>query len=126
MAAHYFNIRCHVADFYEEMQAVGTELLTEFNQGVITYTPVTPDATGYGSPVEGAPVVLNATAIGVSQKYLSETITSSDIEVTMAVIDPAPTIDGFITIDGTRREIISVKPIPSAGTPSVYKVFVKG
>jgi len=115
-----------VADFYQDMQNTADELMAEFNQGVITYTPVTPDTSGYGAPVEGTPITLDATALGVSQRYLNELITSSDIEVTTAVFEPMPTNDGIIHIDGVQRQIISVKALPSAGIPSVYKIFVKG
>ena len=113
-----------MADFYQDMQNTASELMAEFKQGVVTYTPTTD--TDWGAPTQGTPVSVNATVLGVSAKYISETISASDLEVTMGVISPAPTITGVITIDGLQREIIAIKPIPASGIPSVYKVFVKG
>jgi hypothetical protein len=113
-----------VADFYSEMQGVATELLTQFNQGTMTYKSITP-ATPF-EPAVDTVVPFKGTATGVAFKYRNDLVTSSDIEITAAVFSPAPKPNGTVTIDGTERQILSVMAIPAAGTPSIYKIFVKG
>ncbi len=115
-----------MADFYTEMQGVASELLKEFQQGVITYTPTVAPVNEWEDPVAGTPVTLDATANGVGKEYLSDLITTSDIEVTSAVFGQDPTIEGKVSIDGVAKEIISVRQIPAAGLPVAWKIFVKG
>ena len=113
-----------VADFYTDMQGVASELLKEFQQGVITYTPTV--SSDWESPVAGTPIPLDATANGVDKQFLSDLITTSDIDVTTAVFGQDPTIEGKVSIDGVAKEIISVRQIPAAGIPVAWKIFVKG
>lgn len=114
-----------MADFYGEMQGVATGLLTEFNQGTMTYNYITGGTSPFDGPATSTAVPFLGVARGVSQRYLTDLITASDIEITAAVFVPAPKINGTVTIDGTERQIISVKQVPAAGTPSIYKLFVK-
>lgn len=100
--------------------------MSEFKQGVISYAPVTQPADEWEDPAVGTPVVLDATASGPSAEYLTDLITTSDIEITAAVFGQSPTIDGQITIDGVQKEIIAIKQIPAAGTPVVWKIWVEG
>ena len=113
-----------MADFYTEMQGVASELLKEFQQGVITYTPTV--SNDWEDPVAGTPITLDATANGVGKEYLSDLITTSDIEVTSSVFGQDPAIEGKISIDGVAKEVISVRQIPAAGLPVAWKIFVKG
>lgn len=117
---------CPVADFYDDMQGVASELLSEFGQGVITYTPITPATNDWEDGTEGTPITLDAIAKGPSHKYLSELITTSDIEITASVFGQAPTMSGIITIDGVKKQTIAIKQIPAAGIPVCWKIWVKG
>ena len=120
------RLRCPVADFYNEMQGTASELLSEFNQGVIQYIPTTAPANDWEDAVDGTPVTLDAVALGPSQKYLSDLITVSDIEITASVFGQTPSNSGRITIDGDEKQIIAVKQIPAAGAPVCWKIWCKG
>lgn len=113
-----------MADFYDNMQGVATELLTKFNQGTMTYKAG--GGTPFDPPAASDPVPFKGTATGVAFKYRNDLVTASDIEVTAAVFEPAPLPNGTVTIDGKERQILSIMAIPAAGTPSIYKIFVKG
>ena len=115
-----------MADFYDEMQATATELLTEFNQGVIQYIPLTLPANEWENPTAGTPITLEAVARGPSQQYLSDLITTSDIQITASVFGQTPTQSGKITIDGVEKQIIKVQQKPAAGTPVCWMIWVKG
>lgn len=115
-----------MADFYDNMQGVATELLTEFNQGSMSYNYITGGTSPFDGPATATAVPFKGTATGVAFKYRNDLVTASDIEITAAVFDPAPLPNGTVTIDGTERQILSVMAIPAAGTPSIYKIFVKG
>lgn len=136
-----------MADFYGDMQGVATELLTQFNQGTMTYKSSTP-ATPF-EPAVDTVVPFKGTATGVAFKYRNDLVTASDIEITAAVFkNPAwddlvvwddaalwnddgvylvePQLNSTITIDGKERQIIQVRKIPASGTPILFKIFVKG
>lgn len=115
-----------MADFYDNMQGVATELLTEFNQGTMSYNYITGGTSPFDGPATVTAVPFKGTATGVAFKYRNDLITASDIEITAAVFEPAPLPNGTVTIDGIERQIIGFKAIPAAGAPSVYKIFVKG
>lgn len=115
-----------MADFYGDMQGVATELLTEFNQGTMTYNYITGGTSPFDGPATVTAVPFKGTATGVAFKYRNDLVTASDIEITAAVFEPAPLPNGTVTVDGTERQILSIMAIPAAGTPSIYKIFVKG
>ncbi len=115
-----------MADFYGDMKNVATDLLTEFKQGSMSYNYITGGTSPFDGPATATAVPFLGVARGVSKRYLTDLITAADIEITAAVFVPAPKINGTVTIDGTERQIISVMQVPAAGTPSIYKLFVKG
>lgn len=115
-----------VADFYTEMQGVATELLTEFNQGVITYIPQVAGANEWDAKTDGTPITLSATSIGAQKQYFSDLITQSDLQITSAVFGSVPDNSGVVTVDGVRRSVIQVDPIPASGTTVAWRIFVKG
>ena len=115
-----------VADFYEEMQATATEMLTEFNQGAIVFTPMVAGANEWDAKTLGTPIPLSATVMGAESKYWNDLITQSDLKVTSAVFSSVPTMDGLITIDGNQKQIIRIDPLPAAGTTVAWQIFVKG
>lgn len=137
-----------VDDFYNEMQSVATEMLAEFNQGSMVYRVKSGVSSPYETPAQNDIPVFGV-AKGVSQKYLSDLITVSDIEVTVAATKSAlwndqfawndsllwdesgtytvdPNSSGTFIMDGTERQIIKIQKMPTAGTPVVFKIFIKG
>lgn len=118
-----------MSDFYKSMQGLATDLLTEFNQGSIEYVKLTkgdgpPDDPGPPSekkyPVKGA-------VRGVKFKYVDGThIIASDLQTTIAV-DPRfqPDMTGFLMVDGKRFKIVSVQPIPPAGTVVANRIIFR-
>ena len=115
-----------MGDFYTEMQAVASEMLAEFKQGVVTYTPQTAGANEWEPKADGTPLPMDATVQGAEAQYFSDLITQSDMQVTASVFDTVPVMDGFLTLDGTRKEIIKIMPIPAVGTVVAWRIFVKG
>lgn len=113
-------------DFYADLELTATELLNEFNQGEVNYIPLIPAANDWEDDARGAPVSLKGIARGPSFKYLSDLITQSDIQLTIATFGQAPTKDGIITIDGTEKQIIEIEQVPAAGDPVMWRIFVKG
>lgn len=115
--------------FYDEMQALATEVLGEFKQGAISYIRVVPGngpADDPGAPVETA-FALSAAMRGVKFKYTQSGLAlASDMQVTMAVRpDVTPDMRGFIEADGIRYKIVQILPKPAAGTPAVYTLIVR-
>lgn len=72
--------------FYTDMQAIASSLLTEFDQGNIVITTVTPGAGpahNPGSPTE-VDTAVKGTVRGVSQKYIDGSlIVAGDFQLTI-------------------------------------------
>lgn len=115
-----------MADFYGRMTDTASRLLGKFKQGVIQYVPLVAGATEYDPMTEGAPITLDAVAMGVQSEYVDDLVSASDIQITSAVFGSFPNMQGRITIDGVAREIIRIKQIPAAGNPITWLIFVKG
>ena len=113
-------------DFYVEMQAVASEMLAEFKQGVVTYTPQIDPVNEWEPKTDGTPLQMDATVQGAEAKYFSDLITQSDMQVTASVFDTVPVMDGYLTLGGARKEIIKIMPIPAVGTVVAWRIFVKG
>lgn len=117
-----------MADFYQEMQGVASDLLREFKQGVIEYVTVTP---GNGpadnpGPAQEIPTVINGVARGVKFKYIDgSNIVASDMQVTMPgnMMEPKP--NGFIRIDGVSYKIVQIIRKPAAGTAVAFTVIFR-
>lgn len=117
-----------MSDFYQEMQAVASDLLGEFKQGVIQYVALTPGTGPRDNPGEPTetPHTINATARGVSFKYVDGTnIVSSDLQLTMPGDGIAPEMTGFIRVDGVRYKIVQIVRKPAAGTPVAWTVIFR-
>lgn len=129
-------------NFYKEMQGIASDILREFDQtdtdrpasasnNGIYYVGVTPATGGTpanpGSPVEAAPIKLDAVARGVSFKYIDGShIVATDLQATMAVrSDVTPAIGGFMLVDGNRYKIIQVVNKPAAGVPVAHTVIFR-
>ena len=112
--------------FYDEMQDVATELLQEFKQGTIVYRAPTAGAQPWEPVTYTDTSVSGGTVSGVSQHYVTDLVTTSDLHAILPVFGTAPTNTGRLVIDGVERQIIRVMPSPAAGTVVCWHVFVKG
>ncbi|AGH31816.1 hypothetical protein SLPG_00022 [Salicola phage CGphi29] len=117
------------AEIYGELQGVASELMAEFQQGTARYIhPGEQTGPDYDpQPGEPTPYTLDATVRGVAAQYVQEGyIAASDLQVTASVFGREPTLEGVVEIDGVEKQIIRVDPVPAAGTPVVWRIFVKG
>jgi hypothetical protein len=114
---------------YDDLQAVASGVLKEFNQGVIKLVKLTPGAGSVDDPGTATRVeyTLDATAKGISFKYLKDGFTVvSDKEVVAAVVSGVtPGIDDLITIDGEEHKIIQDLSVPGSGTRCAWKFIVR-
>ncbi len=114
--------------FYNRLQGTASRLLNRFRQGAIAYRqPGTTTGPAF-DPVVGPPTnyELDATAVGVSQKYINgTTIVAADKEVTAAVFGATPDTSGRIVMDGRELEIVQTWQVPASGTPVAHKFIVK-
>lgn len=117
-----------MGNFYQEMQGVASDLLREFNQGVIEYVALTPGngpPDNPGPPTE-TPTTINAVARGVSFKYVDGTnILRSDLQITMPGDGVVPDPKGFIRVDGKQFKIVEIRRKPAAGTPVAFVVIFR-
>jgi hypothetical protein len=114
---------------YTRGRATASRLLNKFKQGTVVYTHPGEPTGPINAPVPGVPVpyTLNAVSSGVAAKYVMPGyIEASDIMVTTAVFERAPTLEGTLTIDGVVKQMISIQPVPASGEPLTWRIFVKG
>ena len=118
-----------MSGFYEEMAGVASELLEEFNQGVVRYIEPAPttgpsyDPQPAGDPT---PYPVNATVRGVSQQYIQDGyISASDLQAMVSVFGAEPSMSGLLEIDGKEHQIIQVDAIPASGTTVAWRIFCK-
>ena len=122
--------------FYDDMQGIATDLLTQFNQGVISLIVVTPGngpPSNPGPPVRSAPMFLKGAASaafsvrGASKTYSDGThIQRGDIKVTTKVLSGIdPKLTDKITLDGKEYNIIHFNKIPETGTTVAWVFFVR-
>lgn len=114
--------------FYDEMQAIGTELLTEFNQGSIVLMKRGVASGPAWSPTHAAdtPTPLKGGVKGVSFQYVQKGLAiESDKQVTCAIPTVMPTMEDYLSIDGVRFKIVHIAKIPEAGTPVVLNIVCR-
>lgn len=115
--------------FYDEMQKVASDVLSEFKQGTIKYVEIVAGSGPADNPGPSTPASydLDAVAKGVSFKYVRDGLAlSTDLTVTAAVrSDVTPNMKGFIEIDGVRYKIVQDISTPAAGTRAVWKFIVR-
>lgn len=116
--------------FYEDMQGVATDLLTEFAQGQVTITrvtPGTPDPDAPWVPVEPTTetVTLAAAVKRVEQRFVNgTTVVGTEDQAMFAVPGFEPDMACEFTVDGRRRILKDLIRIPAAGTPVAYIAIV--
>lgn len=108
------------------MTATASRLLDRFQQGEVYYVPLLAGANAWDPKTAGTPVKIKATVSGVSQKYVNELVSASDLHAILPVFGVVPQIGAALKIDGVEKQIIAVKPSPAAGTVVCWHVFVKG
>lgn len=116
--------------FYDDMQGIATELLTEFKQGVISYVKVTPGSGPAHNPGPSVPVptlLQGAVSRGIAWKYVNSGLgVASDLQVTHSVqAGVVPEINGFYDIDGLRYKVVNIVKKPAAGTTVAYVAIVR-
>ncbi|WP_336802470.1 hypothetical protein [Kaistia sp. MMO-174] len=118
--------------FYDEMQDVATELLSEFKQGVVQLIRVTPGAPDPATPWEPGPPTqatydLKATVTREHQRYENGVLIVETGDMVMfAVPEVTPLLSDKLVIDGAVRSITNLTPIPAAGDPVAWKAWCAG
>jgi len=114
--------------FYTDMQAIASSLLTEFDQGSIVITTVTPaagPAHNPGSPTE-VDTAVKGTVRGVSQKYIDGSlIVAGDFQLTIPGGGVVPTTTSKVKLSGVKHEVVAVIPKPAQGTVAAYTVIFR-
>lgn len=118
---------------YDELQTEASALLAEFGQGtvILTRSTSTPDPATPWEPgtTSTSTYTLNAVVSGVASKYVDGTlIKASDLMLTAAVhAEVTPEMGDLISIDGgVAKAIKKIEPMPAAGTPVAFLIFVEG
>ena len=114
---------------YEAVQKITTNILTDFNQGVIQLVKITPGTGPSEQP--GAPTevlhTMKGTVKGVSKKYVSAGLAkATDLEVILAVSSSStPEITDKLIINGERHNIAQLMPKPPSGVVVAYVLIVR-
>lgn len=129
-----------MADFYKEMAAMASDLLSPtsqggLGQGVIELAKITsavPDPTKPWEPpieveaketVKGAVRGVDSRLIGT--EYGSATLLATDKIVITEVPKNAYSASDSIYLDGVKHRIIAVEPIPAVGVMSACRFIVR-
>lgn len=114
---------------YDDLRDVASDVFAEFKQGTVQYVEMqaqagaTPDAP---LPPVAVPHALNATVRPVSTKYVDGShIVQSDRQITMPNDGVTPSMNGYMTIDGSKYKIVEIMPVPAAGDPVTFTVIVR-
>lgn len=116
--------------FYDDMQDIATELLTEFNQGNISGTVVVSSGPAW-KPTGNTPFSFDfkGVAKGVSTKYIMRGLAlEGDMEITVAVVPGmSPNDMPLLTfnLDSGDYKVISFEQIPANGTPVAWKFIAR-
>lgn len=129
-----------MADFYESMGQVASELLAPTSQGglgqgnvVLSRTVMVSPPDEPWLPPEETPQreTLRAAVKGISKELVgteagSTVLVASDREAICAPISMGYTAGDTLIVDGTPVHIIAVQRIPEAGVTSAVKFFIRG
>lgn len=130
-----------MADFYEKMQGIASNLLTRFNQGIIelgTQTPGTGPIHNPGPPttawtlLKGAARAVNGKELFASQGAVSKPdglIIAGDLAVVSKVVaGVTPRAGSLIRFGGPSGEVWRVfkfDPVPATGTTVAWKIYIR-
>lgn len=117
-----------MADFYAQMAAVASRLLTDKGQSV-TFTRET---VGNYDPGTGEETTTSSTFTGYGAAFDynqseidGEVIKSSDIRFVMEATATAPEIGDTVPVSGDTYRVQAVKPTSPAGTVVIYEVQLR-
>lgn len=130
-----------MADFYEQMRQMASELLAPTSQGglgqgvivLVRSTPGTPNPNAPWEPV--TPTVttetLKGAARGVDSRLVGTEVGGAVILATDKQIICAPPVMQYqagdtLSVDGVPVHVIAVEKIPAAGVTSAVKFIVRG
>lgn len=117
--------------FYDEMQEIATELLTEFNQGNISLVVSVPTGGTEWKPTGGVQFIFDAQGVvrGVSSKYIMRGLAiEGDKEITTAVIPNLSDNDAIkasFGLEDGEYKVVSYEKLPANGTPVALKFIVR-
>lgn len=114
---------------YDSSRKTASKLFAKFAQGAVLLRRAAVAGGDPWSPAAGATVdhPLDATVSGVSARYVDGTlVTAGDLMVRCAVPPTVPAPADLVVIDGAPRAILKIQPVPAAGPPVAYLIFVKG
>lgn len=115
--------------FYEDLQKDAKGILKDFKQGSIKYVKLTKTGGSFDEPatISRAETTVNAIASSPGEEYVSKGLnTVFDKKVTMPFVSGlTPSMDDWLSIDGTDYKIVYLKPIPAAGTVVVWEIIAR-
>lgn len=130
-----------MAEFYERMQGIASNLLTRFNQGVIELGKVTPGTGPIHNPgppgvawalLKGAARAVNGKELFSSNGAISKPdslLISGDLVVVAKVVaGVTPRAGDQIRFGGPSGEVwrvIKFDPVPTAGTTVAWKIYIR-
>ena len=129
-----------MADFYSEMATMARDLLAPTSLGglgqgtlvLTSITPGTPDPLEPWKPVtpQTTTQTLRGAVKGVSSKLIGvevggTVIVSTDREAITEVPSIAYKASDLFSVDGKEVRVISVQPIPAAGTVSAVRWIIR-
>ena len=138
-----------MTDIYTEFQETADELLEEFKQGTVTLTRTiqgtpNPETPWIPAPSETRTYTVKATVGKVLYGYVNGTsiLTTDGLAIARTLMDLTaingvaqspvtqvritPLVSDSMTVDERGVTLITVKPQPGAGTPSVWHLIYRG
>jgi len=114
--------------FYYDMQVAAAEMLLDFATGVVVLVREASSPSSDPSPYAPDPVTktelpVNAVVLGYSSdKIDGQQIQVGDVRIICDATDivDKPLKGQLVKVDDRAMALVSVKPIPAAGTTSVY------
>ena len=114
---------------YEELQEIGKEILTQFDQSTVYLVQKISGTGPVYNPGESTEIVtkLQAVVKGISYKYAQTGFNvETDKEIIAAVITGiTPSKNDYIRVDGIDLKIVEDISSPAASTRAVWKFIVR-
>jgi len=114
---------------YTRGRALISEKLAQYKTGVVIYVhPGAKSGAAY-NPTFAASTsyTLDAAVQGVHKRYIDgKLVIASDKMITSAVFAITPTMEGHVTVDGKRMEIVKIENLPAGGNPLAIVLIVRG
>lgn len=118
--------------FYDEMQGVATELLTEFDQGGLAVVSPGSSSGDPWNPQPGADVIRRFKGVlrGVSAQYVDGSLVlATDLQCTAPAFADGhePTLSDTLSNNGAILQIVKVERIPAAtAEPAIaWRIFCR-